>query len=687
MKVTEQVIVGDGEMSNLIREFDWKNNPLGSISKWPSSLVTSVNLLLQSPIPLVMLWGLHGIMLYNDAYSVFAGKRHPRLLGSKVVEGWPEVADFNRNVMDKGFKGETLEYKDQQLTLYRNNIAEEVWMDLTYSPIIDESGKPGGVLAIVLETTDRIRAEQRQHAAEISLRRERERLHSMFMQAPAMIAILNGPDHVFELANPQYMKLVGERPIIGLPIREALPEITDQGFFEILDSVYHEGKPFYGNVMPVELNDKDGKLHDAFLNFVYQPSFDLDHHVDGILVHAVDVTDQVVARQKAEEIANLNKTITDNATTGLLIMDNKHKCTFMNPAAEKITGFTFDEIRRLNKPLHDIVHHKNVDGTPYALKDCPTSKALVRKARVQHDDHFVRPDGRLYPISITSSPIISDGKVVGIVEEIRDIAKEKRAERKIRQLNKDLENRVQERTHELTAANKELGRSNEELEDFAYVASHDLQEPLRKIAAFSNLLEEDFGKLLPPEAHVYMEGLQKSSERMRMLISDLLTYSRVTTQAQPFKIINIRKVVAEVLDDMQARIEETKAKISIGKLDNVQADPLQLRLLLQNLISNAVKYAQPGVPPRVRIYSEAADGACTIYIKDNGIGFEEQYLDRIFTIFQRLHGKNEYEGTGVGLAICKKIVDRHGGTITAKSKPGEGTTFMVTLPLEQEKTT
>lgn len=685
MKVSEQIIVGTGEMSKLIRDFDWENNPLGPVPEWPPSLVTSVNILLQSPVPLVMLWGDHGIMLYNDAYSVFAGKRHPHLLGSKVVEGWPEVADFNRNVMEKGFKGETLEYKNQQLTLYRNNVAEEVWMDLTYSPIIDESGKPGGVLAIVLETTDRIRAERRQRAAEISLRRERERLHSMFMQAPAMIAILNGPDHVFELANPQYMQLVGERPIIGLPVREALPEVSDQGFFEILDNVYHNGEPFYGNVLPVELKDKKGITHDAFLNFVYQPSFGLDHQVDGILVHAVDVTDQVVARQNAEEIANLNKTITDNATTGLLIMDDKHNCTFMNPAAEKITGYTFEELRRQNKPLHEIVHYKKPDGTPYPLKECPTSKALTRKARVQHDDHFVRPDGRIYPISITSSPIIRDGKVVGIVEEIRDISKEKRAERKIWQLNKDLENRVEDRTRELTAANKELGRSNEELQDFAYVASHDLQEPLRKIAAFSNLLEEDYGKLLPQDAHVYMEGLQKSSERMRTLISDLLTYSRVTTQAQPFRTINMRKVVLEVIDDMHARIQESNANVSMGKLGSVQADPLQLRLLLQNLISNAVKYAKPGVLPRVTIHSEAADGVCKIYVQDNGIGFEEQYLDRIFTIFQRLHGKNQYEGTGIGLAICKKIVDRHGGTITASSKLGEGTTFIVTLPIKQEK--
>jgi PAS domain S-box-containing protein len=685
MSTEKSAIIGYGEMARLIRKYDWASTGLGAISEWPGSLVTSVNLMLQSPVPMVMLWGRDGIMIYNDGYSDFAGRRHPVLLGSKVIEGWPEVAEFNRNVMATGLRGETLIYEEQQLTLNRHGSPEVVTMDLSYSPIIDESGKPGGVLAIVMETTERVLAEERQRKAEAKLRLEQERLRSMFMQAPAMIAIVRGPEHVFELANPLYMQLVGERPILGKSVREALPEVAGQGFFDILDTVYSSGEPFTGNELAVDLADAKGVIRKSYLNFVYQPAFDENHNVDGILVHAVDVTEQVLARQKVEEIAVLNKSITDNATTGLMIMDGKHFCTFMNPAAEKITGYTLKQIQSQHKTLHDIVHYKKPSGAPYPIKDCPTSKALASKRRVLSEDFFIRPDGSMYPVMIMSSPVIQDGNVVGIVEEIRDITKEKQAEREILELNKALEGRVLTRTEQLTVANKELKRSNEELQDFAYVASHDLQEPLRKIAAFSNLLEEDYGDILPEQAHRYLAGLQRSSGRMRTLINDLLTYSRVTTQAQPFQTIDIRKVAREVLEDLQSRVDESHAKVSIGKLSRIQADPLQLRLLLQNLISNSLKYTRPGVPPVIHISSTIEDDWCVLSVEDNGIGFDVQYLDRIFTIFQRLHGKNQYEGTGVGLAIVKKIVDRHGGSIAARSIQGEGATFVIKLPLVQQR--
>ncbi len=682
MRAIDTIIVGVSETAKLIRAKDWTDS-LGPVTEWPQSLLTSANIVLQSPVPIVMLWGDNGIMLYNDAYSAFAGKRHPELLGSQVVEGWPEVAEFNSNVMEQCYRrGRVLEYKDQHLTLYRNNVAEDVSMDLTYSPIIDESGKPGGVMAIVLETTQRVLAERKQQEAEAALRAERERLHAVFMQAPASIAILRGSNHVFELANPLYLELVGsKRSLLGKSVRDALPEVIGQGFIEILDNVYQSGEPFYGNEVKIDLDRGDETLETRYLNFVYQPSFDEHGKVDGILVHAVDVTAQVTARQQVQEMASLNATITDNATTGLMIMDEHHHCSYMNPAAEAITGYTLDEIQEANKPLHEIIHHQHKDGSPYPISECPTSKALRGQQLLPSEDYFTRPDGSMYAVSIMSSPLIRDGVTVGLVEEIRDITAQKQAEEEVMQLNRDLEKRVESRTAELTAANKELGRSNSELEDFAYVASHDLQEPLRKIAAFANLLETDYKDQLPEEAHVYLNGLQKSSTRMRTLISDLLTYSRVTTQGRPFESVSLAQMVTEALEDLQTRVEDTGATITFGKLCTVEGDPLQLRLLLQNLISNAMKYSRDGVPPVITIQSKTKNGCCTLSVSDNGIGFDEQYLDRIFTIFQRLHGRGEYEGTGVGLAICKKIVDRHNGSITAVSKPGEGATFIISLPV------
>lgn len=684
MAKDSQIIVGDSQMDGLIRKFNWTANPLGPISEWPQSLVTSANIVLQSPVPIVMLWGPDGIMLYNDAYSEFAGGRHPFLLGSKVVEGWPEVADFNRHVMaEVRGKGKTLQYRDQELTLHRNGEPEQVSMDLTYSPIIAENGQPEGVMAIVIETTERVTAERRQNAAEAALRVERERLRSIFMQAPASIAILRGPDHVFELANPMYLDLIGGREVEGKTVQEALPEVVNQGFLDVLNTVYTSGEPYHGKETAIDLVRTDGSVGTHYLNFVYQPSFDSAGNVDGILVHAVDVTDEVTGRLKVEEIANINKSITDNATTGLLIMDADQYCTFMNPAAEKIFGYTFKQIKKMHKPLHEIIHYKRPDGSPYPIEDCPTTQAIARRGNTPAEDMFVRPDGSLYPVAVMSSPMYAGGKPVGTVIEIRDTTKEKEAEREIIELNRNLEKRVAERTRELTAANKELNRSNGELEDFAYVASHDLQEPLRKIAAFSNLLESDYKDILPEEAHVYLQGLQKSSNRMRTLINDLLTYSRVTTKARPFEHLELGSMVSEALEDLQSRIDETQATISVGKLPAIDGDPLQIRLLMQNLISNAMKYSRHGVAPKIKISAKKEGKNIELSVADNGIGFDEQYLDRIFTIFQRLHGRSEYEGTGVGLAICKKIVDRHNGSITARSKPGEGATFIISLPVKQ----
>jgi signal transduction histidine kinase len=253
-----------------------------------------------------------------------------------------------------------------------------------------------------------------------------------------------------------------------------------------------------------------------------------------------------------------------------------------------------------------------------------------------------------------------------------------------------------EKSHEdLKAYARKLERSNSELQDFASVASHDLQEPLRKVQAFSDRLKTKYASVLDEQGRDYLERVQNAAGRMQTLINDLLTYSRVATKAKPFVPTNVQSITREVISDLEARIEQVNGKVEVGELPTLDADPLQVRQLMQNLIGNSLKYRKPDVPPIVRVSSrtlreDPAAGAqkpspqfCQILVEDNGIGFEEIYAERIFTIFQRLHGRSEYEGTGVGLAVCRKIVERHGGTITARSKPGEGSTFLVNLPVRQ----
>ncbi len=233
---------------------------------------------------------------------------------------------------------------------------------------------------------------------------------------------------------------------------------------------------------------------------------------------------------------------------------------------------------------------------------------------------------------------------------------------------------------------RKLEISNRELQDFASVAAHDLQEPLRKIQSFSDRLQLKAKDLLPNEMLDYLDRMQNSANRMQILINDLLTYSRVTTKAQPFVPVDLQNIVDQVTSDLEVRLEKTHGKIIATGLPTVDADPTQMGQLLQNLLSNALKFHRPDIPPIVEVKTLKNDGkTIEIEVSDNGIGFDEKYLDRIFTIFQRLHGRFEYEGTGIGLALCRKIVDRHGGDITAHSTPEVGSKFIVTLPIKQKQ--
>ncbi|MEP6564534.1 MAG: PAS domain S-box protein [Mesorhizobium sp.] len=271
--------------------FDWVSTPLGPIASWPQSLKASISLILRSQVPIVTLWGADGVMIYNDAYSVFAGGRHPQLLGSNVREGWPEVADFNDHVMKVCLAGGTLAYRDQELTLNRSGKPEQVWMNLDYSPLLDEHGMPVGVIAIVIETTAKVAAERWQKS-------ERDRQRQMFEQAPGFMAMMSGPNHVFELTNSAYMQLVGYRNVIGKPVREALPDIAGQGFYELLDQVFTSGEAFVGYALKAELQrSPDAPREDRFIDLVYQPVRSPTGDTIGIFVQGVDVTDRLIAEQ------------------------------------------------------------------------------------------------------------------------------------------------------------------------------------------------------------------------------------------------------------------------------------------------------------------------------------------------------------------------------------------------------
>jgi len=270
------------------------------------------------------------------------------------------------------------------------------------------------------------------------------------------------------------------------------------------------------------------------------------------------------------------------------------------------------------------------------------------------------------------------GNIIGLVGITADITERKIAEEKLRRFASQLE------------------RSNAELQDFASVASHDLQEPLRKIQAFGGRLRKRCEEAIGPVGRDYLERIENAAQRMQMLIQDLLMLARVTSHAGPFHSCDLGEIVKEVILDLEVAIEQAGATVEVGALPEIYADSMQMRQLFQNLISNALKFHRPDVQPRIVISSRMLNDSdpfvgvsssekprCEIRVRDNGIGFDENFAEQIFIIFQRLHGRAEYEGTGVGLAVCRKITDRHGGTIMAQAKTGQGATFVVTLPVQQ----
>ena len=298
---------------------------------------------------------------------------------------------------------------------------------------------------------------------------------------------------------------------------------------------------------------------------------------------------------------------------------------------------------------------------------------------LNQEDLVVRGDGEVVWIATTKVPLQDvEGQCIGMVGVSSDISVRKEAEERLR------------------LAAEQLRRSNLELQDFASIASHDLQEPLRKIQAFGDRLKIKCSAGLGENGRDYLDRIQDAARRMQILLHDLLTLSRVTSKAQPFEPVDLHDIVHDVVSDLEVRIEQTSADVEIGALPTIDADPAQMRQLLQNLISNALKFQRPGVKPEVIISAKVLDnnaeslpGAmpgeeiCQIMVRDNGIGFDEQYAERIFQVFQRLHSRSEYEGTGIGLAVCRKIAGRHGGAISAKSADGQGATFIVTMPVKQ----
>ena len=421
---------GGGQMSALIAAHDWSAT-LPPVERWPQSLKTAVGLLIHSPVPMVLLWGADGIMVYNDAYAGFAGTRHPGLLGARVLEGWPEAAELNAHVMATCMAGGTLQYKDRELVLNRHGRPETTWLDLFYSPVTDESGRPGGVIAVVVETTERVMAERRIVA-------QRDRLGQMFEQAPSFMAMLSGPDHRFEFVNPAYQQLIGHRAITGKTVVEALPEVVDQGYLALLDEVYASGKAFRAKGAKFAMRAVPGAASiERYVDFVFQPVTDRSGKVTGIFTEGYDVSDHVAAteailagelalRGRSEQLAMATEaaqigTWDFNPVTGTLNWDVRCKALFGLPPDAAITYDTFRE------GIHP-EDRERVDRAVQLSLDPDGSGAYEAEFR-----SIGFQDGRERWLAAAGRTWFEDRKPTRFIGTVMDVSPQKKVERLLRE--------------------------------------------------------------------------------------------------------------------------------------------------------------------------------------------------------------------------------------------------------------
>jgi two-component system, chemotaxis family, CheB/CheR fusion protein len=541
------------------------------------------------------------------------------------------------------------------------------------------------------------------------------RFQNLVMQAPVAMCILKGEDHVVESANDYYLKLLAKgKDFIDKPLSHSLPELEKQGIIDLLDHVWKTGTPYFGCEIKLILT-RNGITAPGYFNFIYQPIREMDFRMTGIIVVVAEVTDQVVARKKMESQAKLVKNLMMTAPGFVCTLEGPdHVYGLVNERYQGLFGKRplkgkpiLEALPELKGQDFDLILDKVYNtGEPYLGIDI-----LLKLAR----DVDLAPEERYFNFSY--QPMYDENNIIfSILVFGYEVTEENIAKNKILEIQQKhgtmLEEQVEQRTSELLDANRsllekteELMKTNLELESFNYISSHDLQEPLRKIMTYISLLQQKEVLQLSEKGIEYFNTIHEAAVRMRTLITDLMTYSVTEVNDRKFEPIDLCKLVEEVKKEIEPLLLEKKGAIKVDGLCKISVNASQMRQVFINLISNAIKFSKTGVPPRILIKTIKLDWKALhkevppviltsvaprntyykIQVIDNGIGFNPQYHDQIFKIFQRLHTREQFKGTGIGLAIVKKIVEHHNGMITASSSPGKGATFSIYLPADLKK--
>jgi signal transduction histidine kinase/CheY-like chemotaxis protein len=656
-----EFLAGGGAMGALIRAFQWEHNPLGEPQFWPQGLRTAVRVLLTTQHPMFIFWGHEQTCLYNDAYRRSLGsEKHPSILGASGRKSWEEIWPIIGPQIEQVMRGEGATWHENQLVpIIRHGELQDVYWTYGYSPI-DEPAFPqgvGGVLVVCTETTEQVLAKQRLSA-------ERERFVQLFDQAPTFLAVLRGPAHVIELANPGYLKLIGNRPVVGRKIADALPDAVAQGYLTLLDEVYRTGKPFAANSAKYAVQlSPEGPIDERYVDFVYQPITDTDGSVSGILVQGVDVTSRAVA----DHALALDRARLDYATrlSGIgfwycdlpfdeLQWDVRVKDHFFFEPTARITIDDFyarihEDDRALTR---NAIEASIRDRAPYDIvyrTVHPTSGAVKWIRALGGTDYA--SDG---------TPTHFDGVTVDVSAQKLD-------------------------QQQLSTLNYQLREQDRRKDEFLATLAHELRNPLAPIRTAAKIIASP--QLAPNQLERAQSIIERQVTHMALLLDDLLDIARITQGKLRLK--KARVALSDVLDAAieaaRPRLDGKNHHLSVilpAEAISLEADPLRLAQILSNLLINAAKYSNPG--SHIEVQAAQQGDKLSISVKDNGLGLAPESIRGIFEMFsqiEQVEGRSE-GGLGIGLALVKGLAELHGGAVEARSAGlGRGSEFIVWLPV------
>jgi PAS domain S-box-containing protein len=610
------------------------------------------------------------IQYVNDVMLKFWDKDQS-VIGKPVAEAIPELKDQSfidelRHVYETG---ETFTGKEAKAWLMRNGQLQPFYYNYTFKALRNSEGVIYGIHHVAIDVTEQVLNKQKYINSE-------KRFRDLLTHAPFGICILKGREFFVDFANEAFLEIVGRKSTdyIGKPLWEGIPEIESQIYNELLNEVMETGRTIHGKELEVRII-KNQQMQTLYVDFRYDAIKDEKGEVDGILALAIDVTDKVLGRNEIERSRDRFNTILETLPQIAWTADSQGKINYITQRWYDYTG------QSRNAGLGDgwikMFHNS---ARELLVK---WQQAVAQGSLFEEEANIRRSDGEHRWHLIRAIPIRDDhGNVTLWVGTSTDIHDQK-------MFSEQLERKIKERT-------KELERSNAELEQFAYIASHDLQEPVRKITVFASMLKNELCDM-PERSQIYLDKISASSARMQQLIRDLLEFSRLTKLENAFEPVDLSEVLQGIISDFDLMIEQKQATLHVEKLAEIEASPLQMRQLFYNLLSNSLKFSAADRTPHIEIKMKKLSDEevaqhkdldprlqfIQIEWRDNGIGFSQEYADQVFVIFQRLNDRNAYSGTGIGLAICKRIVVNHHGEIFAHSEVDKGCTFYIVLPIKQ----